>query len=295
MSVGCSAVFGFFLLVSLLFSIQDFDTTVNTDLGQPLLQILIDIFGENGAIVLMTLILVCVWHCGLFSMTSNSRMAGTRDPLYKIFLTLLYQMFAFSRDGALPSFFHQVDKRFRSPIRTVWLAATLSFLLAIPSLGSSVAFTAATSIATIGLYLSYGFPILIGIIWSKNFKRGPFDLGIFSKPVATVACLWIAFITVVFCLPEANPVNSQTLNYTPVAVGIIAVFAFGSWFLWAKRWFTGPIRQIAAEAAGINLDEPGALEEAELKGKIPSTVNEKHALEENGEQDQQGNMRDKGM
>lgn len=274
MSVGCSAAFGFFLLLALLFSIQDFDKTVNTDTGQPVLQILIDIFGENGAIVLMTLILVCVWHCGLFSMTSNSRM-----------------MFAFSRDHGIPSFFHQVDKRFRSPIRTVWLAATLSFLLAIPSLGSSVAFTAATSIATIGLYLSYGFPILIGVIWSENFKRGPFDLGAFSKPVAMVACLWIGFITIVFCLPEANPVNSQTLNYTPVAVGIIAFFSFGSWFVWARRWFTGPIRQIAAEAAGINVDDPGALEEAEKEGKIMSVMDEKHSLEANGDRSQLADLR----
>ena len=38
----------------------------------------------------------------------------------------------------------------------VWLACTLSFILGLPSLGSSVAFSAATSIATIGLYISYG-------------------------------------------------------------------------------------------------------------------------------------------
>ncbi|KAL8979205.1 MAG: hypothetical protein Q9205_005402 [Flavoplaca limonia] len=118
--------------VLLLFSIQDFDTTVGSDYEQPVLQILIDIFGEGGAIVLMTLIMVCVYHCGLFSMTSNSRM-----------------MFGFSRDGGLPHFFDRVDKRHRAPIRAIWLAATLSFLLAVPSLGSTVAFSAATSIATI--------------------------------------------------------------------------------------------------------------------------------------------------
>ena len=162
-SIGVSSIFGFFLILALLFSIQDFAGTVGTSIGEPVTQILVDVFGINGAIVLMTLIMCCVWHCGLFSMTSNSRM-----------------MFAFSRDGALPKFFHQVDHRFRSPIRTgktssfrftlpilhalqlslyitkhptltVWLAAFLSFCLALPSLGSSVAFTAATSIATIGL------------------------------------------------------------------------------------------------------------------------------------------------
>lgn len=81
MSIGVSAIFGFFLIVSLLFSIQNFDKTVDSDVGQPVVQILIDIFGNDGAVVLMVLVMVCVWHCGLFSMTSNSRM-----------------MYAFSRD-----------------------------------------------------------------------------------------------------------------------------------------------------------------------------------------------------
>ena len=243
-------------------------------------QILVDVFGTDGAIVLMVLIMSCVWHAGLFSMTSNSRM-----------------MFAFSRDGALPRFFHKVDARFQSPIRTgkhpffdvhegrpscnvapktddciktiVWLAATLSFLLAIPSLGSSVAFAAATSIATIGLYISYGLPILIALINTGGYTKGPFHLGIFSRPIGIVAVLWIGFISVIFCLPTANPVTSQTLNYTPVAVGIIAVGAFGSWFLWAKNWFTGPIKQVEAELSGIPVvDEPGSLEEAESAGII---------------------------
>lgn len=73
-SIICSSLFGFFLILCLLFSIQDFDATIASDVGQPVLQILLDIFGEDGAIVLLTLVIVCVWHCGLFSLTSNSRM-----------------------------------------------------------------------------------------------------------------------------------------------------------------------------------------------------------------------------
>ncbi|KAL9589088.1 MAG: hypothetical protein Q9203_002117 [Teloschistes exilis] len=241
----------------LLFSIQDFDRTVTSDIGQPVIQILVDIFGNAGAIALMTLVLVCIYHCGLFSMTSNSRM-----------------MFGFSRDGGLPKFFNHVDVKFRAPIRTIWLAAFLSFLLAIPSLGSSVAFSAATSIATIGLYISYGLPILVGLIWPSNFKKGPFNLRLASRWIALVAVLWIGFISIVFCLPTQNPVDSQTLNYTPVAVGIVALWSFGSWFLWARRWFTGPIRQIEAERMGIDLEEPGALEKAEAEGKFGSHVND---------------------
>lgn len=184
-------------------------------------------------------------------MTSNSRM-----------------MFAFARDGGIPHFFHKVDDKFKSPIRTVWLAAFLSFCLALPSLGSTVAFAAATSIATIGLYISYGIPILIGLIYHKQFtaRKGPFNLGIFSRFVAFVAVAWISFITIIFCLPTANPVTSQTLNYTVVAVGIIAVGSCGVWVLSARKWFVGPQREMQeAERLGVDIEEPGALEEAEKR------------------------------
>ena len=163
-------------------------------------------------------------------------------------------------------FFHKVDARFRSPTRAVWLSATLSFCLALPSLGSSVAFAAATSIATIGLYLSYGLPILIGLICHGSFTvmKGPFNLHAFSRPIAAVACLWIGFITVIFCLPTANPVTSQTFNYTAVAVGILTVFAVGSWVVWAHQWFTGPSAEVAeALRLGVDITEPGALEHRE--------------------------------
>ncbi|EPE02660.1 apc amino acid permease [Ophiostoma piceae UAMH 11346] len=250
-SVGFSAIFGFFVLMAFLFSIQDFSATLSSQYSQPVLQILIDVFGEKGALAVFSFIMICVWHCGLFSMTSNSRM-----------------MFAFARDSGIPTFFHSVDGRFKSPIRAVWLAATLSFILALPSLGSSVAFSAATSIATIGLYISYGLPILTGLIWHKQFVaiKGPFNLGVFSRPIAAGACLWIGFIAVVFCLPTTNPVTDQTLNYTVVAVGIIGIFSIGSWIVWARKWFSGPAAEaLEAIRLGVDPTEPGALEAKEVE------------------------------
>ncbi|KAI1294353.1 amino acid/polyamine transporter I [Xylaria venustula] len=255
-SVGFSAIFGLLVLLAFLFSIQDFTGTLNSTYSQPVLQILIDVFGEDGALALFTLIMVCVWHCGLFSMTSNSRM-----------------MFAFARDGGIHPFFHQVDARFKSPIRAVWLAATLSFILALPSLGSDVAYAAATSIATIGLYISYGIPILLGLIWQEEFKamKGPFNLRGFSRVVAFIAVSWILAITVFFVLPTANPVTSQTLNYTVVAVGIIVIGAVGTWVLWARKWFTGPAAEVTeAMELGVDLTDPDVVikqEKGEKTGK----------------------------
>ena len=69
-AIGFSAVMGFFLIICLLFSVQDFDTVRNAK--QPVLQILTDACGEAGGLVLMVLIMLCVWHCGLFSLVCIS-------------------------------------------------------------------------------------------------------------------------------------------------------------------------------------------------------------------------------
>jgi len=229
MAIGVSAILGWFLILGLLFSIQDLNLTLQSATGQPVTQIFLDTVGQNGAIVLMVIVIGCMYFCGVFSITSNSRM-----------------MYAFARDGGIPgsSFFHKVDNKRKSPVRTVWLACTLSFILGLPSLGSNVAFSAATSIATIGLYISYGIPIALRVINRDKFVRGPFHLGSFSYLVAFLAVLWIGFISIVFVLPQANPVTKQTLNYAVVAVGIVVTYSVGFWVLSARRWFKGPIKQI---------------------------------------------------
>src|SRR6266576_2013474 len=94
-----------------------------------------------------------------------------------------------------------------------------------------------------------GIPIALRVIYADRFIRGPFHLGRFSHPIAIAAVLWIAFISIVFCLPELNPANSHTLNYAPVAVGIVLTYALGFWAISARRWFAGPIKQIAGAPA----------------------------------------------
>ena len=72
-------------------------------------------------------------------------------------------------------------------------------------------------------------------------------MGAFSYPVALTAVTWIAFISIVFILPELNPVDSQTLNYAIVAVGIVMTYSMGFWLISARKWFKGPVKQIAGE------------------------------------------------
>ena len=53
MAIGVSAVLGWFLILGLLFSIQDLDGTLSSPTGEPVAQIFLDTVGEKGAIVLM--------------------------------------------------------------------------------------------------------------------------------------------------------------------------------------------------------------------------------------------------
>jgi amino acid transporter len=64
-SVGFSAVFGWFVLLALLFSVQDFERTVDSPYGQPVLQILVDVAGEDGALGLFCLIMGEFWRAPL--------------------------------------------------------------------------------------------------------------------------------------------------------------------------------------------------------------------------------------
>lgn len=112
-----------------------------------------------------------------------------------------------------------------------------------------MAFQAMASISTIGLYIAYALPVVFRFTLAhKTFVPGPFHLGPFSLIVGWMSILRVLTITVLFCLPVAYPVDSQTLNYTPIAVGGVFVIAVGSWFVSARKWFTGPVETVVKES-----------------------------------------------
>src|SRR5207245_6064886 len=90
-------------------------------------------------------------------------------------------IFAFSRDNGMPlsNIWNKVSRQFRTPAAGVWLAATLAFLLPCLIFGLvaffpkrldfSKLYPAVTGVSTIGLYLSYGIPLLLKL---RAIRRG---------------------------------------------------------------------------------------------------------------------------
>ena len=98
-----------------------------------------------------------------------------------------------------------------------------------------------TSIAVIGLYIAYGLPILLRLLSGERFQRGPWHLRQYSYVVGWIAVIWIAFIAILFVLPQVSPGTTlTTFNYAPVAVAVVLIYAGGYWFLSARNWFKGP-------------------------------------------------------
>ena len=68
-------------------------------------------------------------------------------------------------------------------------------------------------------------------------------------------------------LPEFSPINRDTFNYAPIAVGVVLLFAGGYWLLSARKWFTGPkiqgtedeLKAIEAEFAPCRHDSGASL------------------------------------
>ena len=134
--------------------------------------------------------IVAQFFCGMSSITANSRM-----------------VYAFARDGAVPfsDFWHHVSPGARVPVRTAWFGAIGAFILALPYLYNIAAYAAVTSIAVIGLYISYLTPVFLRRINPGAFKPGPWVLSKTWGPIINwIAIVWVVFIVILLMLPQYN-------------------------------------------------------------------------------------------
>ncbi len=244
-SVIISVIFGFILLVSMnvgitpdkVFPAADgsgamvsgyqhaLDSAATLSNAGPPVQIWIDAVGQTGGLIILFLVIGAQFYCGMSSVTANSRM-----------------IYAFSRDGAIPgsAFWHRINHRTRTPTNSIWLAAVGAFILGLPYLYSAVAYAAVTSIAVIGLYVAYVAPVFLRLRAGSRFQPGPWQLGRWSRPIGILATLWVVVIFILFMLPQFQPIDINTFNYTPVVFLVVLGGAAIWYFASAKKWFKGP-------------------------------------------------------
>jgi amino acid transporter len=238
-SIFYSGIGGWILLLSFLFAATNVEE-INKQFGF-VGAIFTTALSSPLATAIFAISTIGQFFCGMSCVTSMSRMT-----------------YAFSRDGAVPGWrlWSKVDRN-RTPVNAIVAGCVVAALITLPALyappGSStpVAFLAVVSIAVIGLYLAFLIPIWLRLRMGEKFVPGPWTLGRKYKVMCWIACVEIVIISIYFILPVAPagvPGNKDfawtSVNYAPLAVGVVLIGIALWWALSAKNWFTGPRRTI---------------------------------------------------
>jgi len=208
-AVVVSAIAGFCLVAALTLAVGDVGVTARD--ASPPLFILRGALGDTAGNAAMGLAILAMWFCGLSSVTSASRM-----------------LFAFARDGGVPgaAAIRKVSARHGTPVVAIAVAtlAPLALVLATSRFSDAV-FLAVASLATTGLYVSYGIPIALGAIARhRGVWRhvGPWNLGAAGVPIAWLAVLW-SFAVLVACSLPPNVTAGAMLVVVVVLVLVVYV------------------------------------------------------------------------
>lgn len=156
----------------------------------------------------------------------------TSFPAASLSLPLSVSLSSCSAAHIMPGrFFSVVSPRTRTPLHAVCLIVVVASLLNLIGIGSTQTIIAIFNITAPALDISYASVILARNIYSHRitFVPGPYQLGIWRKPLNTITILWVAFISVVLFFPPIRPVTKENMNYA-IAVG--ATIVGGSWIWW---------------------------------------------------------------
>ncbi|KAG1728991.1 amino acid/polyamine transporter I [Suillus paluster] len=232
-AIGIAGILGWAINVSLAFCMgTDVDSLLNSPIGQPLAQIFFDRFGQNATLALWSIVVLAQYMMGSSMVLASSR-----------------QTFAFARDGALPfsSWLYRMNGFTKTPVNTVWFVAAISIIFGLLSFAGPQAINAIFSLSVTALYIAYIIPIAARFAFKNDFKPGPFNLGIFSFPVAVIAVSYMFIMDIVFFFPTTPQTDVANMNYTVVVLGGILMLSI-MWYYCpvygGVHWFTGPVSNI---------------------------------------------------
>lgn len=221
-STVASGVGACVVVVLFLFCVPDADTLFSFGGAQPFVPLYAAILGDGGHIFMNIICVVALWLNTAIAILAASRL-----------------VFAVARDGVLPFspwVAKVVDGQPRNAVLVVWGVSSIITCTILPS---SVAFTSLVSAAGVPSAAAYGL-ISIGRLFCtpKNFPKPAWSLGRWSKPFHAISILWNGWVVAILFSPYEFPVDGSTLNYAPVIMAIVTIFALVSWWVIpAEKWF----------------------------------------------------------
>jgi choline transport protein len=74
----------------------------------------------------------------------------------------------------------------------------------------------------------------------KTRLEGPYSLGRWGIVLNMIGFVYLAFVAVVANFPSVTPVDSENMNYTSAATGVIMLVSLVFWVITGRKKFTGP-------------------------------------------------------
>lgn len=223
-AVACVLI-GFPIVFLFLFCTPDLDIMYSFDAPQPMVAFYALALGKRAHVAMTVVTVLAAIASSTASILAASRL-----------------IYAIARDGILPfsGWIERIDPKTNQPANSVTFIGIVAGILLCSILPSSLAFQSLVSVSGVPTIAAWGL-ISFGLF---VFCRGDsalqpkFSLGRASKPFQLISFLWNTFLAAILLCPQEFPVTAQNLNYAPIILGIVTIFAMVSFFtISEERWF----------------------------------------------------------
>ena len=207
MTTSIGGLLGWFLQLVVAYTVADIPSVLGSSLGQPWAAYLIQVLPQNIALAILALTFLCGFSMGQGCMVTASRVT-----------------FAYARDECFPASFwiKRVNKYTLTPVNAVWFNTSIGICLLLLIFGGTVTIGAIFSVGAIAAYIAFTIPIFIRVFFVGNrFRRGPWHLGGFSKPIGISACSFVFLMIPILLFPavKGSDLTLQLMNWTCAVYG----------------------------------------------------------------------------
>ena len=230
LTATCGGAIGFLFMIAIAYTLVSIDEIAEDPqgLGQPFVTYLTQILSKKAVNAATALTIISSFFMGCSCMLAASRVS-----------------YAYARDGFFPlsRYWRIVNKKTQTPINAVWANLFIGQLLLLLQFAGDTAIGAIFSVGGIAGFVSFTMPTLLKITYAnKSFKRGPWHLGRWSRPIGFVSVAFVTVMIPILCFPtvRGDDLTLEQMNWT-VIVYLGPMFLSLLWFIIdAHKWYKGP-------------------------------------------------------
>ncbi|KAF0317779.1 amino acid permease family [Colletotrichum asianum] len=223
-SYAIQATMGLLVCYPTAFCTENILDAASDPMSFPMFTLVINHWGLNAGVAFL---LVCITT---LTLGGASQVLGSASIIA-----------AFARDGGLPysATFARIDSRLNMPVAAMLLlcvCAALILLFALSEAASSIIYT----LPVVTGFITYSVPIILRVVYPARFQPGPFNYGIFSRPIHAVAAIVMAYFCIMETFPHSPAWTPATFNYNWVVALSVFMFAAFIWMLADKEDLYNP-------------------------------------------------------